>query len=185
MESPPIRTLRQRNLRILAGIVSVFLCFTVWTATRLTYLFQTKSIISEVNGLGGWVRTDPVCPESLLKSLPETVREWVAQWKHVTRITVSGSQVTSAHLAKFGKLILLEELCLTGCNVTDDDLANLSGLTNLKYLYIAGTSVTDAGLVHLRGMKKLTHFYPANSRVTGSGISKFRRYHPDCHIGGF
>ena len=100
----------------------------------------------------------------------------------VTRLNLSGTQVTDKGLKELGALKNLAGLDLSGTKVTDEGLKELAPLQNLTRINLSGTKVTDAGLKALAALKNLTTLDLDGTRVTDAGVKELQKALPKCQI---
>jgi len=70
----------------------------------------------------------------------------------------------------------------TSSQITDAGLAHLRGLTQVQILNLDGTQITDAGLVHLQGLTQLQLLILDNTLVTDAGVQRLQKALPTCQI---
>ena len=73
-----------------------------------------------------------------------------ADLEKVTRLDLSGTQITDAGLKEVAKLQKLEWLYLGGPQINDQSLKEVAKLHNLEQLSLHGTNVTEAGVAELK-----------------------------------
>jgi hypothetical protein len=100
----------------------------------------------------------------------------------ITWLSLSGTVVTDAGLAKLSAFTHLTRLHLEHTRVTEAGLAALSGLTRLEYLNLYGTGVTDAGLARLEQLAGLRDLYVWQTRVTPTGAERLRAAIPKLNV---
>ena len=110
-----------------------------------------------------------------LKQDLESIRE-------LTRLQVSGRQITDAGLEHLSGLTPLRELYLQNTQVTDAGLSHLKRLGSLKSLDLMGTYITDGGLSHLAGMKNLKRVWLSNPPITDAGVNQLQKLLPMAEI---
>jgi hypothetical protein len=106
----------------------------------------------------------------------------VAQFPHLTSLTMMSRGFTDAGLANLTGLRELRDLNLSQASLTDDGLKDLAGFTQLETLWLYGTKVTDAGLVHLRGLTRLKYLSLAFTNVSDGPVAELQKALPNCHI---
>jgi hypothetical protein len=100
----------------------------------------------------------------------------------VTRLSLSGTQVTDAGLASLSSFVNLTRLHLDRTRVTDAGLASLASLPRLEYLNLYGTAVTDAGLAQLQRLGALRDVYLWRTAVTAAGADRLRAALPRLRV---
>jgi uncharacterized membrane protein len=100
----------------------------------------------------------------------------------VTWLSLSGTAVTDAGLAKLSSFTNLTRLHLDHTRVTDAGLASLSGLARLEYLNLYGTAVTDTGLARLERLGELRDLYVWQTGVTPTGAERLRTAIPRLNV---
>ena len=76
----------------------------------------------------------------------------------------------------------LRSLTLSGTEVTDAGLARLKGLAALETLDLNFNDITDAGLVHLEGLAALKELHLIDTKVSDAGVAKLKAALPKCRI---
>jgi hypothetical protein len=100
----------------------------------------------------------------------------------VTRLSLTGTQVTDAGIVRLSTFVHLTRLHLDRTHVSDAGLAALSRLEHLEYLNLYGTAVTDSGLTHLAGLRALRDLYLWRTAVTAAGAERLRSSLPKLQI---
>ncbi len=109
------------------------------TASQLTD--ATVPLIQAVKGTVHELKFVPVYENTL---------RLIGQLTDLTKLDLTGTEVTDARLKDLEPLTQIEELSLVGTNVSDGGVAELKSLKNLKELYLFKTKVTDAGVEELQ-----------------------------------
>lgn len=92
----------------------------------------------------------------------------------VVEISLGGTQVADADLARLACFGELETLSLFDSAIGDEGLARLEPLTNLQTLYLGRTRSSDAGLAVLARMPKLKTLGLSDTRVTDAGLAQLQ-----------
>lgn len=95
----------------------------------------------------------------------------IASFPRLEELSLGGSRVTSAGLAKLAGLPSLKRLFLDGLPLVDDDLKPLSPLRRLESLSLASTKIGDRGLAHLSGLTSLQVLNLTNCEITDEGLA--------------
>ncbi|WP_158545463.1 leucine-rich repeat domain-containing protein [Bremerella cremea] len=121
----------------------------------------------------------------------------------LTRLILSGTDVTNQSLAILNELKHLETLVLaytritniealhalpievvdvSGTQFSDEEVKQFSGLTTLKVLNLYGTAITDRSLSVLEGLPDLTHLGVGNTKLSATSIQKLVESLPNCRV---
>ncbi len=87
-------------------------------------------------------------------------------------------ELTKADLGK------VTRLRLSGTQITDKGLKEVAKLPNLEDLLLTGTKITDAGLKELAKLQKLTILDLDFTKITKTGVAELRKALPNCNIIG-
>ena len=139
-----------------------------------------EDAISAIKKLGGKVTTS-VRQDGTSRVLDGGNRK-IGRQNTVTKVRLSGPNVTDAALVHLRGLKDLDDLLLSQSGVSDAGLVHLQGLTQLHWLSLDGTNVTDAGLVHLKNLTKLLFLDLRSTKVTAAGVKKLGAVLTKCRI---
>ena len=170
-ETPADNPAARQSRRLLWAIGVGGLFFLVIGLTLRWSWSRQMQVLTEIERVGGEVKSEPVGPDWLRRFVGEEV---MAGYDRVVLVNLDGSAVTDVRWAYLEWLTHLEELYLDRTQVTDADLVHISELTKLRKLSLWGTTVGDAGLVHLEGLTKLELLFLSSTKVTDAGMVHLR-----------
>jgi Leucine-rich repeat (LRR) protein len=162
----------------------------------------TLSGAERLHDLSGLDRLDALQELRLTTTVFATPKQWehVGRREGLSKLILSGSNVTDDALRQVGRLSNLLDLQLDDTPVTDRGIAHLDGLSNLLslqlnrldpqggpwisdnamptirgltslvQLQLFRTDVTDAGVQHLASLKRLKHLNLSGTKVTNEGL---------------
>jgi Leucine Rich repeat len=87
-------------------------------------------------------------------------------------------RISDAGLKCLSKLYNLTRLSLSGSDITDNGLLHLRWLSKLRELDLSDTPITDEGLIYLGGAKRLLYLNLSRTRVTDTGVQYIERALP-------
>ena len=108
-----------------------------------------------------------ISQDSLAELLPK-----LAGFPRLSKLSLAGSQVTSADLESLTAIASLRELDLFDTDLDDDKISALSKLSGLQRLSLSGTRITDAALTGLAKLRELQELDLRWTDITGESIDK-------------
>ena len=155
--------------------------------TSATYLTLTNMPIGDA--LVADLMKQPLLPKAVSKidltgtQVTDATIQMLSVCPMLQRLTLSQCEITDAGLANLKVLPKLEVLNLSECPVTDAGMAILvKAVPGLRELHLNKTAVTDIGLMHLSKLRSLRSLRAQGTAITQSGTDELERLRPQCSL---